>query len=125
MGSGIPGDNGTAGAGTWLSPAKLSGKGEALFQKGGGWRRAACRAGPSAVFLQTENGKNKACKTSIIALVLAPAESPAAFPSLARFLFKCPMDSQGTAGNTCLGSGFRLLSIHNPVLYFGLCKETG
>lgn len=94
-------------------------------RKAGGWCRAACQAGPSAAFLQTENGKNKARKTSIIALVLAPAESPAAFPSLARFLFKRPTDSQGTAENTRPGSGFRRPCIHTPILYFGLDEETG
>lgn len=58
-----------------------------------GLARAACRAGPSAASLQTENGKSKARKTPLIALDLAPAESPATFPSSAHFPFRHPMGS--------------------------------
>lgn len=81
------------------------------FQPGKqGLARAACRAGPAAASLQTENGKSKAHKTPLIALPLAPAT----FPSAAHFLLRHPTGSWGTAGST-------RAKIHTPILYFGFC----
>lgn len=109
-----PGDNSTAGAGTWLLQPGWWGRAKLCPKDAGQCSKLA----PQLHFSGGKTVRMQAGKTSVIALVRAPAESPAAFSSSARFLCRRP-------GDTRLGSGFWRLSVCALVLYFGLCKGSG
>lgn len=116
------GDNGAAGAGTWLSPSLLVGQGEALSQRGGGVAQGSV---PSCVSPRQKMGEKKARKTSIITLVLAPAESPAAFPSLARFLFRRSHWLPGGQQRASPGMGFWVAERLHPHPLFWAPRARG